>query len=150
MSPLPPIDDRPEAFEARGGQVTAAEFNLRLVNQVRRIRAAEDEYRQAIDAWVDAERDYKRAQAIVVAMIEPDSYKNAGERDAKAELMPLAGGGTVNDLRRTAHRAEAMVNACKLACQHRAGELSALQSEAALAKDELRLATYGPSGAEGP
>lgn len=148
MNPLPPIDDRPEAFEARGGQITAAEFNQRLVNQVRRIRGAEEDYREAIEGWADAERRYKRAQAF--AYVQITDAKNAGERDARAEMMPLADGGTINDLRYEAHLKEGLMNAAKLACQHRAGELSALQSEAALAKEEARFANYAPSGTEGP
>lgn len=122
-------------------QLTSASFNERLIRQVKRIRDSEEEYARCIHAWVGAERDYKRAQALAFVQVEG---KSADERNMKAELQPLAGGGTVNDLRYAAHLAEGLMDAAKLAVRNRAAELSALQSEAGLAKAETNFAQYEP------
>lgn len=129
--------------------VGSADFNRRLLDQVQLIRTAEDEYRQAIATWAEAERLYKLGQA--VAYVHVTGAKNAGERDARAEEMDLHAlrgsfdpGTTINGLRHAAHLAENMMNAGKLAVQNRAAELSALQSEANLAKEEARFIRSAP------
>jgi hypothetical protein len=121
--------------------MNAYEFNQRLLAQATRIREAEGEYREAITAWVEAERSYKRAQALSFVQVDG---KSADERNAKAELQPLAGGGTVNDLRYAAHLAEGLMDAAKLAVRNRAQELSALQSLASLEKAEAEFTRTAP------
>jgi hypothetical protein len=122
--------------------MNSADYNQRLLKQVVRIRDSEQEYARCIHAWVEAERSYKRATAI--ALLHVEDAKNVVEREAKAELAPLAGGGTVNDLRYAAHLAEGLMDAAKLAVRNRASELSALQSEASLSRAEAEFAKYEP------
>ena len=146
-SRLPPDEHGPSV--ERTGQVTSDDFNARLIAQVRRIRAAEDEYRRAISQWAIDERLYKIGQAVAVVAV--GEAKNAGERDAKAELIPLERlhpempkDANVANLRFLAHQSEHLMNAAKLAVQNRNSELSALQSEASLAREEARLIRTEP------
>lgn len=130
--------------------MNAGEFNTRLIDAMRLIRAAEQAYHDQIAEWADAERRYKLGTALATTSVGPS--KNAGERDAKAETIEVLVAGettTVNELRWRAHRAENMMNACKLSLQARMAELSALQSEASLAKEEARFLTTAPSAAVG-
>lgn len=124
--------------------MNTAEYNRRLLMVVAEIRTAEFEYRESIEAWAEAERRYKRAAAYAVPAVGP--CRTIGERDAKVEVYPLADGGTVNDLRYDAHLKEGLVNASKLAVQNRHAELSALQSEAALARSEAELLRFADTG----
>ena len=132
--------------------MNAAEYNQRLVAQVRRIREAEHDYGKAIDTWAEAERLYKLGESKAFAMIY--EYKNADDRRAKVEVaqvnldevdQPI----TVNTLRYLAHLAEARMNACKLAVQNRASELSALQSGASLSRAEAEFTKWAPEEAVG-
>lgn len=120
----------------------AGSFNVRLIAQVKRIRQAEAEYEARIGAWAEAERVYKRAQSRAYLQVEG---KNVAEREARAEEFLLGDGENVNDLRYAAHLAEGMMNAAKLALQNRASELSALQSEASLAREEARFMGTAPA-----
>lgn len=127
--------------------MNAGEYNQRLIAQVKRIRGAEAEYEARIGAWAEAERVYKRAQSRAYLQVEG---RNVAEREARAEEFLLGDGENVNDLRYAAHLAEGMMNAAKLALQNRSAELSALQSEASLAREEAKFAAFAPSEVQGP
>ena len=127
--------------------MNAAEYNQRLVAQVRRIREAEQNYGAAIDEWATAERLYKLGESIAYAHVS--EFKNADDRRAKVEVEPITLPEidlptTVNTLRYVAHLAESKMNACKLAVQNRASELSALQSGASLSKAEAEFTKWAP------
>jgi len=131
----------------RCGEVNAGEYNTRLVAQVKRIRAAEEEYAARIPAWSEAERLFKLGWSKALLQVEG---KNADERSARAEvemvkLEDIDEPISPNALRYSMRLAEGMMNAAKLAAQNRVSELSALQSEASLAKEEAKFANFAPA-----
>jgi hypothetical protein len=128
--------------------MNSGEMTRRVLACAQAIRESEAEYRRCIEAAADCERRYKRREAI--ALLEVTSYKNADDRRAQAELLPFADGNTLGDLRYAAHLAQGLMDAAKLAVRNRGQELSAIQSEAALAKAEAGFLSTAPMEAVGP
>lgn len=122
--------------------MNAGEYNVRLLAAVEAIHAAEAEYARTITVAANAERAYKRREAIALTTVA--DYKNADDRRAKAELLAFEDGATLGDLRYAAHLADGLKDAAKLAVRNRGAELSALQSEASLAKEEARFLSSAP------
>lgn len=122
--------------------MNAAIFNQRLRAAADAIRDAESAYRDAIAEAAETERRYKQAEAM--ALIRVSSFKNAADRAAQAELLEFPDDDTLGDFRYRAHLAEGLKDAAKLALRNRGSELSALQSEAALAKQEMQFAQFEP------
>lgn len=123
-------------------QMQAAIFNVKMLEIVKAIAEAEDEYQRCIRAWALAEKNYKRREA--KAFLHIDDAKNVREREAKAETLEFQDKQTLTDLRYEAHLAQGLMDAAKGAHRARMAELSALQSEANLAKEEARFARTGP------
>lgn len=123
--------------------MNSGEFTQKLLQAASAIRTAEDDYRRCIEVAANTERAYKRREAIALTTV--DHYKNADDRRAQAELLPFEDGNTVGDMRYAAHLAQGMMDAAKLALRNRGQELSALQSQAALAKEEARFMSTAPS-----
>ncbi len=121
---------------------SSGEFNTRLMAAAQAIREAEAEYRSRIGEAAEAERAYKRREAI--AMTTVSEYRNADDRRAQVELLRFEDGHTIGDLRYAAHLAEGLKDAAKLAVRNRGQELSALQSEASLAREEARFIQTAP------
>ncbi len=123
--------------------MNSGEMNLRVMACAQAIREAEAEYRARIEQHAEAERVYKRREAI--AMTTVSDYRNADDRRAQVELLKFEDGRTVGDLRYAAHLAAGLMDAAKLAVRNRNSELSALQSEASLAREEARFIQTAPS-----
>ncbi len=112
--------------------MNAAELNVRMLAVVKRLHEAEDEYERCIREAVLAEKRYKAFEAAAFLRV---SGSNVAERHARAEQLD---GGNLNDLRCAAHLADGLRDSAKQALRSRQSELSALQSEASLAKAEAQ------------
>lgn len=122
------------------------DLTKRMLETMESLRASEVEAREAVYRWTAAEKAYKRRQAL--ARLEVKEYRNADERDSKAETMKWQDGETVASLREAAHTAEESVWIAKEVVRNRRQELSALQTLGNLEREEMALARTGPQ--EGP
>lgn len=126
--------------------MNAAEYNQRLLAVVKAIGDGEEIYRQAIAKAANSERAYRRRQAIARQQIrgEEKPPKNADEINDRAELLAFQDGSTVGDLRFQRDLDRGLEDAAKLALRARTQEMSALQSEASLAKSEAEFIRTSP------
>jgi hypothetical protein len=114
--------------------LTLRDINLKMVKAIDGVYAALDEYREANDAWVSAEYEYRRARADVLDGIEG---RTADERDARTFKK-------TKDEWFEAHRYEVLKDSAKEALRANEAVLSGLQSVAAAHKAEAQLAKYEP------
>lgn len=126
--------------------MNSGEYSQRLLDVVKEIRAAEAGYREAIQQAAGAEKAYRRRQAIARQQIrgEEKPPKNADEINDRAELLEFADHMTVGDMRYARDLARGLEDAAKLLLRARTGEMSALQSEASLAKAEAEFERTAP------
>jgi hypothetical protein len=126
--------------------VDSAEYNQRLLAVVKAIGEGEEAYRQAIAKAANSERAYRRRQAISRQQIRGEAKppKNADEINDRAELLEFADGATVGDLRYQRDLDRGMEDAAKISLRAKTQEMSALQSEASLAKSEAEFIRSGP------
>lgn len=119
----------------------AVEFNLRLLEAKNAILDAEAAYERLIHEANELRRVSEQFDAMALTRITV--YKNAEDRHAQAELLKFDG-ETVGWHRYRARLADDLKKAAGRASEHRAAELSALQSLAALSKQEMHFAQYEP------
>lgn len=127
--------------------MNSGEYNQRLLDVVKAIGEAEVGYRQAIDKAANSERAYKRRQAIARQQIrgEEKPPKNADEINDRAELLEFKDGASVGDMRYQRDLDAGLMDAAKLWLRAKSQEMSALQSEASLAKAEAEFIRTGPN-----
>ncbi len=118
--------------------MNSAEFNQRQIATVKAIDEAYGAYLEAIPKAANAERAYRRRQAIARQAVrgEPSPPRNAAEIDDRAELMAFQDGATVGDLRYQRDLDRGLMDAFKQAHRAKLQELSSLQTEGSLAKAE--------------
>lgn len=110
--------------------LTAAELNSMMIAKSREVDSALEAFRVANEEWVQADRVARRAEAQAYLL---SKGKTVPERRALVEL-------ECEDELFDEHRLDALRNAAREALRARLAQLSALQSLASAAREEMRLA----------
>jgi hypothetical protein len=119
----------------RRPSLTASRFAERLRKLEADLDGAHAEHWKQVQAWADAERDYKKAYAQAILSSEE---KTVAEREARADIATA-------DLRHAWKLAEGLAQSALEAIRSRRTKVSAVQSLLSAYKEEAAFSRVGPT-----